>query len=33
MQRRDFYIARHAARAASATTAYRAKHGINISLS
>jgi hypothetical protein len=28
MQRRHFYIARHAAKAANATAAYRVKHGI-----
>ncbi len=28
MQRCYFYIARHAAKAANATVAYRAKHGI-----
>ncbi len=28
MQRRHFYIARHAAKAANGTVAYRAKHGI-----
>jgi hypothetical protein len=28
MQRRHFYTAHHAAKAANATAAYRAKHGI-----